>query len=343
MKELLNILYVLTPDSHLSKDGQCVLVRSEGRPPQRVPVSRLEGIVCLGRAGMSPFLMEMCAQQGVAVTWLTDQGRFLASVQGGIRGNVLLRRQQYRWADDPLRSADMARFILKGKLANARSVLRRGARDIDDAGRAAVLTQAADGMTAALARLDREHDLDVLRGVEGDAGATYWAAFPALIGNADPAFTFTERNRRPPLAPVNCLLSFVYTLLAHDVRAALEGVGLDPFVGFLHRDRPGRSGLALDLMEELRHVLADRLVLSLINRRQVDPAGFLTQDSGAVIMDDDTRRTVIEAWQERKRQTIRHPFLDDIAEIGLLPHLQALLLARHVRGDLDGYPALLWP
>jgi CRISPR-associated protein Cas1 len=343
MKQLLNVLYVLTPDAYLGKDGQCVSVRIDGQSPRRLPIQGLEGIVCLGRVNASPFLMAMCAEQGVALTWMTENGRFLASVHGETRGNVLLRRQQYRWADDPGRSAAVARFILKGKLGNARTVLRRGARDARDDGRIAPLTAAADTTTAALTRLDRETELDGLRGVEGDAGAVYWGAFPALIVNTDPAFVFAGRNRRPPLDPVNCLLSFVYTLLAHDVRSALEGVGLDPYVGFLHRDRPGRASLALDMMEELRPVLADRLVLSLINRRQVAADGFKTLDSGAVVMADDTRRTVIDAWQTRKRETIRHPFLNEDAEIGLLPHLQALLLARHIRGDLDGYPALLWP
>lgn len=341
MKELLNVLYVLTSDSYLGKDGQCVSVRTEGQSPRRLPLMGLEGIVCLGRVNVSPYLMAACAEHGVALSWMSENGRFLASVHGETKGNVLLRRQQFRWADDPERSAAMARFVLKGKLGNARSVLRRGARDNRDPARATPLTQAADTMTAALTRLDRERDLDGLRGVEGDAGATYWAAFPFLIGNAD--FIFRGRNRRPPLDPVNCLLSFVYTLLAHDVRSALEGVGLDPYVGFLHRDRPGRASLAFDLMEELRHVLADRLVLSLVNRRQVALNGFKTLDSGAVVMEDTTRHTVIEAWQTRKRETIRHPFLGEDAEIGLLPHLQALLMARYVRGDLDGYPALLWP
>lgn len=236
----------------------------------------------------------------------------------------------------------MARSILKGKLANARTVLRRGAREARDQTRAARLGAAADTLTAALTRLERERDLDGLRGVEGDAAAVYWGAFDALILNDDPAFRFAGRNRRPPRDVVNCLLSFVYTLLAHDVRSALEGNGLAPYVGFLHRDRPGRASLALDLQEELRSSLADRLVLSVVNRRQVESKGFRTLDSGAVVMEDDTRRTVLAAWQDRKKETIRHPFLDEECEIGLLPHLQALLLARHIRGDLDGYPPLVW-
>ncbi|MBI2236666.1 MAG: type I-C CRISPR-associated endonuclease Cas1 [Magnetospirillum sp.] len=342
MKELLNVLYVHTPDSWLHKEGECVALKVEGQPPRRIPVQGLEGIVCIGRVSLSPQAMAHCAENGVAVTWLTENGRYLAAMHGQIRGNVLLRRQQYRWADDLSRSASMARFVLKAKLGNARGVLRRGAREAASDETRQRLTAAAEAHTTALTRLDREQGLDGLRGVEGDAGHTYWTAFPSLILVDDPAFRFAGRNRRPPLDPVNCLLSFVYTLLAHDVRAALEGVGLDPYVGFLHRERPGRTALAFDLMEELRPVLADRLVLSLVNRRQVAEGGFRTRDGGGVVMDEDTRKEVLTAWQRRKRDKITHPFLGESIEVGLLPHVQALLLARHIRGDLDGYPGLLW-
>lgn len=342
MKQLLNILYVTTTESYLSKEGECVVLNVDHKPIRKIPAQGLEGVVCFGRVGMSPQLMSFCAEAGIAVSHMTEHGRFLASVQGPVRGNVLLRRQQYRWADDPARSASVARFILKAKLGNARSVLRRGARETGEAEAALRLTEAADLHTAALTRLDRETGLDGVRGVEGDAGSTYWGAFRHLIGNDDPAFRFTGRNRRPPTDAVNCLLSFVYTLLAHDVRAALEGVGLDPYVGFLHRDRPGRASLALDLMEEFRFPLADRLVLALVNRRQVAADGFRTLDGGAVVMDEDTRKEVLTAWQERKRKKVTHPFLGQSIEIGLIPHIQALLLARHIRGDLDGYPAFMW-
>lgn len=342
MRELLNVLYVTTTDSWVHKEGECIALRVDGRPERKIPVQAVHGLVCFGRVAMSPQLMAHCAENGVAVSWLTENGRFLASVHGQTHGNVLLRREQYRWADDPRRSADLARFILKAKLGNARSVLRRAARDSGDAERAARLGRTADLQGAALTRLDREHGLDGLRGVEGEAGHVYWAGFNDLIGLDAPAFHFGGRSRRPPLDPVNALLSFIYTLLAHDVRAALETVGLDPYVGFLHRDRPGRTSLAFDLMEELRPPLADRLVLSLINRRQVAATGFRAQDGGGVVMDDDTRATVITAWQARKRETMTHPFLKESVAVGLLPHLQALLLARHIRGDLDFYPALLW-
>lgn len=342
MKHLLNTLYVLTQDSYLAKDGECVAVRVEHTTTARVPISGLEGIVCLGRVGYSPQLLAHCAENGVPLTHLTENGRFLAEMRGETRGNVLLRREQYRWADDRERSANMARFVLKAKLNNARQVLRRGARESKDEHARVTLSAAADMQTAALTRLDREVTGDGLRGVEGDAAASYWLAFPCLIGNDDQTFTFSGRNRRPPLDAVNCLLSFLYTLLAHDMRGALEGVGLDPYVGYLHRDRPGRAGLALDLMEEFRPFLADRLALSLINRRQVLPNGFQKLDGGAVIMDDDTRKEVISAWQKRKLEKLTHPFLNETVSAGLLFHLQALLLARYLRGDLDGYPAFLW-
>ncbi len=340
MKHLLNVLYVLTHDSWLNKEGECVVVRVNDQPQRRIPVQGLEGIVCFGRVGMSPQLMAHCAENGVAVTYLTENGRYLAAIHGAVRGNVLLRRQQYRWADDPGRSATIARCILKGKLGNGRTMLRRGARE--RSGDVDALGAAAEIHTAALTRLDRETSLDGLRGVEGDAANAYWQVFSGLIGNDDPAFSFGARTRRPPLDAVNCLLSFVYTLLAHDVRSALEGVGLDPYVGFLHRDRPGRTSLAFDLMEEFRPVLADRFVLSLVNRRQVAPGGFHAVDGGSVMMDDDTRKEVLGAWQKRKRETMTHPFLGEAVAIGLLPYVQSLLLARHIRGDLDLYPALLW-
>ncbi len=342
IKQHLNTLFVLTQESYLAKEGECIVLRVDHQTKAKIPANSLEGVVCFGQVGCSPQLMAHCAENGIALTYLTIYGRFLAAVQGAQAGNVLLRRTQYRWADDPSRSAMIARWILKGKLHNTRISLRRAAREtISDSARGA-LTAAADGQIAAIMRLDRETNLDGLRGVEGDAAATYWSAFNHLIGRDDPAFTFTGRNRRPPRDAVNCLLSFLYTICAHDVRGALQGVGLDPYVGYLHRDRPGRASLALDMMEEFRPFLVDRLALSLINRRQVNEAGFQTLDGGGVVMDDETRKEVLAAWQKRKQDTIIHPFLGETVPIGLLFHLQALLLARNIRGDLDGYPAFLW-
>ena len=342
MKKHLNTLFVTTQGTYLSKEGECVQVRVDGVDKAHIPVHTLGGIVCFGNVLCSPFLLGHCAKNGVALSFLTENGRFLARVQGPVSGNVLLRREQYRWADDPKRSVDMARYVLTGKLANSRNVLLRAARDHGDDGRDERLRQAARRLADCLRRIERpDLTLDEVRGIEGEAGATYFGAFDALITSDEEAFRFKGRNRRPPLDPTNCLLSFLYTLLLHDIRAALECVGLDPSVGFLHRDRPGRPGLALDLLEEFRAVMADRLTLSLINLGQVKPRDFKKLESGAVLMEDDTRKEVIVAYQKRKQEVVEHPFLQEKMPVGLLWHTQALLLARHIRGDLDGYPAYI--
>jgi CRISPR-associated protein Cas1 len=338
----LNTLFVTTEGAYLSKDGECLVARVDGETRLRVPITYLESVVCIGRVSCSPQALEHCALNGVAVTHLTETGRFLARLEGPVSGNVLVRRIQYRWADDPGRAAGLAKAFITGKLANARLVLRRGAREAAEAENRSALTQAADRLDHLLRRLPYETELDTLRGIEGEAGRLYWAAFPSLLAGGDPRITFTGRSRRPPKDPMNALLSFLYTLLVHDIRAALDGQGLDPQVGYLHRDRPGRPSLALDMMEEFRAVLADRLALTLVNRGQLRAQGFQRLDGGGVVMDEPSRRTVITAWQERKRDERRHPFLDEMAPLGLFWHLQGLLLKRHMRGDLDGYPPCLW-
>jgi CRISPR-associated protein Cas1 len=286
--------------------------------------------------------MGFCAENGVGISFLTERGRFLARVQGPVSGNVLLRREQYRQADDPQRSADMARAVLTGKIANSRTVLQRALRDHADKLAADQVEFAVKRLNNYLEQLNQDRPLDALRGCEGDAAHIYFSVFDHLIVAQKEDFSFQERNRRPPLDNVNALLSFIYTLLVHDIRSALEAVGLDPAVGFLHRDRPGRPSLALDMMEEFRPFLADRLTLSLINLRQVQGKGFDKSDSGSVLMTDDTRKTVLVAYQERKQEEIVHPFLDEKVNIGILFHVQALLLARYLRGDLDGYPPFIW-
>ncbi|MFU8858716.1 MAG: type I-C CRISPR-associated endonuclease Cas1c [Deferrisomatales bacterium] len=339
MKKHLNTLFVTTQGSYLAKDGECVLIRVEREDKARIPIHTLGGVVCFGQVSLSPQLMAHCAEHGVGVSFLSENGRFLARVQGPVSGNVLLRREQYRWADDPARSAAVARFVLTGKLANSRSVVLRAARDHGGDGRGERLRYQGARLADCLERLQAEGlSLDELRGIEGEAGNLYFGAFDDLVTSEDAAFRFTGRNRRPPLDPVNCLLSFVYTLLVHDVRSALECVGLDPAVGYLHRDRPGRPSLALDLMEEFRPVFADRLVLSLINLGQVKARGFRNLESGAVLLEDEARKEVIVAYQKRKQEVVEHPFLKEKMPVGLLWHTQALLLARHLRGDLDGYP-----
>ena len=339
MKKHLNTLFVTTQGTYLSKEGECVQVRVEGVDKTLIPIHTLGGIVCFGNVLCSPFLLGHCAEHGVAVSFLTENGRFLARVQGPVSGNVLLRREQYRWADDPKRSAEMARYVLTSKLANSRNILLRAARDHGDDGRDERFRGAALRLADCLRRIERSDlSLDEVRGIEGEAGAIYFGAFDALITSDDAAFRFKGRNRRPPLDPTNCLLSFLYTLLVHDIRAAIECVGLDPAVGFLHRDRPGRPGLALDILEEFRAVVADRLALSLVNLGQVKAKGFEHLESGAVLMTDETRKGVILAYQKRKQEEVEHPFLQEKMALGLLWHAQALLLARHIRGDLDGYP-----
>jgi CRISP-associated protein Cas1 len=338
LRKLLNTLYVTVPHAYLSKDGETVLVRVEQETLLRVPIHTLEGIVCFGLVSISPALMGFCAESRVGVSFLTEHGRFLARIQGPIHGNVLLRREQYRRADDESASAALARAYLLAKVANCRTSVLRAAREHPSA----TLDAACLQLAQSLRLLDRPATLDALRGMEGDAARAYFSVFDELILHQRDDFFFRERSRRPPMDNMNALLSFLYVLLAHDLSSALETVGLDPAVGFLHRDRPGRAGLALDLMEELRPVLADRLAISLVNRRQVTGHGFTRAESGGVSMSDATRKEVLVAWQTKKKEEILHPFLNERIPLGLIPYAQALLLARHLRGDLDAYPSFFW-
>lgn len=342
MKKYLNTLFVTSQGAHLSKEGETVRVKVGNETRLRAPIHTLAGIVCFGNVLCSPFLLGFCAKKDVAVSFLTEHGRFLACVKGPVSGNVLLRREQYRRADDPQATAEITRSILTGKLANCRTVLRRALRDHGEKVDVKALGEVSARITNHLERIPAETSTDVLRGIEGDAAHLYFTVFNHLITAQKDDFLFEERNRRPPLDNVNCLLSFIYTLVLHDVRSALEAVGLDPAVGFLHRDRPGRPGLALDLMEEFRPFLADRLVLSLINLRKVQKKGFIKTDSGAVFMDDETRKEVLVAYQNRKQEEITHPFLGEKVSIGILFHIQAMLFARYLRGDIDGYPPFIW-
>ena len=342
MKKHLNTLFVTTQGAYLSKEGETVAVKVEGEIRLRLPVHTLGGIVCFGNVSCSPYLMGFCAENNVAISFLSEHGRFLAKVQGPVSGNVLLRREQYRRADDLEFSAKVSKFILTGKITNCRTVLQRALRDHASKIDEQEVRKAVMRFNRQLEFFETEQSLDVLRGIEGDSAHIYFNVFDHLIVAQKEMFHFDERNRRPPLDNVNCLLSFIYTLVMHDIRSALESVGLDPAVGFLHRDRPGRPGLALDLMEEFRPFIADRLVLSLINLQQVQDKDFKKMDSGAVIMNDDARKTVLVAYQERKKEEILHPFLDEKVMIGMLFHIQALLMARYLRGDMDGYPQFIW-
>ena len=343
MKKLLNTIYVTTLGSALRKDGENLVVENESVTIGRVPLHMLASVVVFGGIFLSPALMEGCASHGITLVLLDRNGRFQARIEGPISGNVLLRRAQYKASDAP---DDIVKSIVLGKISNQRAVLMRALRDYGteyDAPTSARLSQATERMAQNLSYINvNSLGVDELRGMEGDAARLYFGVFNHLIRSPDPELAFTTRSRRPPLDPINALLSFLYTLLTHDCRSACEGVGLDPAVGFLHRDRPGRPSLALDLMEELRPILVDRLVLSLVNRRQIRTADFETRDGGAVFLTDEARKTVLTAWQERKKEERKHPFLEETTPLGLVPHVQAQLLARHLRGDLDAYPPWFW-
>lgn len=345
MKTHLNTLYITTPGAYVAKQGEAVQVRVDGKARAQFPLHNLEGIVCFGRISCSPALLGACAEKGIAVSLFTEYGRFLASVRGFSHGNVLVRRRQYRLADDPAVALEVARRIVLAKVANSRSVLLRAARDAaDSSGRVDDLKKNASRLAASVHELREADTLDAIRGLEGEAATHYFGSFNSLRSAVatSQVFRFTARSRRPPLDPINALISFLYSLLVHDVRSACEAAGLDSCVGFLHADRPGKPSLALDIMEEFRGYLADRLAFSLINRRQVTPGGFSQLDTGAVLMDDSTRKTVLVAYQERKRETLTHPYLGETTTVGMLPHLQALLMVRWIRGDLDAYPPFLW-
>ena len=344
MKRHLNTLFVTLEGAYLRKDGAAIEIRHEGATKLRVPLHNLEGIACFGwDISCSTALMAACAEANVSLSFHNPHGKFLAASNGFTSGNILLRREQYRRADHEPASVAIAANMISAKLSNTRHVLMRAARDHGEksADRAYALTNAADFFAVRILLVPRATSLETLRGIEGDSAAGYFAVFPHLLINHDPAVTISGRSRRPPLDPVNALLSFLYALLMHDCRSALESCGLDPQCGFLHRDRPGRPSLALDLMEEFRAFLADRTALSLFNRQQITAKDFDTKENGAVLLKDDSRKKVLTAWQERKQDEINHPFLDEKTTIGFLPHLQARLLARHLRGDLDAYPAFL--
>jgi CRISPR-associated protein Cas1 len=343
VKKLLNTLYVTTEGASLRKDGENLVAEVEGAERARAPLHMLGSVVVFGAIFVSPPLIQACAHAGISIVLLDRAGRFQARIEGPVSGNVLLRREQYRVAEAP---DEIVRSLVSGKIANQRSVLMRALRDHgEEIGpvRREAIGHAVMRLGMILQRVGLSNDgAELLRGAEGEGGRIYFGVFNDLIRAPDSEIAFNGRSRRPPLDPVNAVLSFLYTLLTHDCRSAAESVGLDPAVGFLHRDRPGRPSLALDLMEELRPVLADRLALALFNRRQIGSKDFVKQENGAVLLTDDARKTVLTAWQERKRAERRHPFLDEVAPLGLVPYLQAQLLSRHLRGDLDAYPPWVW-
>lgn len=345
MRRHLNTIYVTSEDAWLRKDGANIVVEVAGAERGRAPIHMIGAIVCFTRAGASPALMAACAEAGVTLSFLTPHGRFQARVEGPRTGNVLLRRAQYRAADNPALAVPVARGIVTAKALNQRTVVRRALRDHGEGMLAAGQARLAESVLRlgdSARRAELAGDLATLRGIEGEAAHAYFAAWGGLVRVKDAALQFAGRSRRPALDRVNALLNFLYALLGADCRSALEAVGLDPQVGLLHADRPGRASLALDLMEEFRPILADRLALSLINRQQLAASDFNVDEGGAVVLTDAARKTVLTAWTERKADELRHPFLDEAITLGLAPHVQAQLLARHLRGDLDGYPPFIW-
>lgn len=338
MRKLLNILYVTTPESFLHRDGENVIVKVGSEERFRIPIHNLEGIVCFGYMGASPHLMQLCSDNNVGLSFLTPFGKFLGRVNGRVRGNVLLRRTQYRIADNPEESLEIARCFITAKIVNCRTVLGRSLRDHGEIIRRDAIRNADNLLIENLSKIGECPTADTLRGIEGNCAKFYFDVLDELILKQKDDFFIHERNRRPPRDNMNALLSFLYTLLAHDAESALETVGLDPYVGFFHTDRPGRASLALDMMEELRPFIADRLALSLVNLQQVSGSDFLQKEGGGIILTEKGRKAVLGAWQKRKQDEITHPYLNEKIQIGLLPYVQALLMARFLRGDIDGYP-----
>lgn len=341
MKKLLNTLFVTTRDAYLALDGENILVKIDEQK-NRVPLHNIEAIVTSGYLGASPALMRKCAEKNIGITFLTNSGKFGSRVTGGTTGNVTLRKKQYRLSDSETESLAIARHFIIGKLYNQRWMLERMTRENPMRIDVERFKQISGELKKYIEAIRQVGDLESLRGIEGQAANRYFLLFDQMILQQKSDFGFYGRNRRPPLDNVNAMLSLAYTLLAQECAAALETVGLDPYVGFMHQDRPGRASLALDLMEELRGVYADRFVLTLINKKIVTKKDFIKKESGAVILTDEARRLFFQKWQEKKQEQIQHPFLGEKINWGLVPYAQALLLSRYLRDDLDGYPPFLW-
>ena len=342
MKKLMNTLYVTSENSYLALDGENIVVYEEKNEVGRLPLHNLEGIVSFGYRGTSPALMGACADRNISLCYLTPQGKFLARVTGKVKGNVILRQQQYQSSQDEKISLSIAKNCILGKVYNARWILERAIRDHSMQIDVIKVKSASEKLKNSLEYIQNCQTKEQLRGYEGEAASVYFGVLDELILQQKKDFTFQGRNKRPPLDNMNAMLSFVYTLLTNTITSALECVGLDPYVGYLHTDRPGRASLSLDLIEELRSVLADRFVLSLVNKKIVGGKNFKKKENGAVLMDDELRKCLLTEWQKKKKETITHPYLKEKVEWGMVPYVQAMLLARYLRGDLDGYPAFLW-
>lgn len=342
MRKLRNTLYVTTPDKYLSLDGENIVLRSTDGEEVRIPLINLEEIVAFGSRGASPALMNKCTSDKIGLTFLSRSGKFLARAEGEVSGNVYLRREQYRIADDDKRSLAIARNCIIGKLFNSRYVLERAIRDHPLQLDTEKLKNISELLASAIIKAQNINDVDTLRGIEGESAQLYFSVFNDLILQQKEKFCFNGRSKRPPLDKVNALMSFAYSMATGMCASALETVGLDPFVGFMHTDRPGRRSLALDLVEEFRAVMCDRFILSLINKKIVSESDFEEKEDGAVMLNEDGRKLFLLHWQKRKQEIVTHPFLNEKIEWGLIPYTQALLLSRYIRGDLDEYPMLLW-
>jgi len=342
MKRLLNTLYVTFADAKVSLENENVCIKKDNNIVLKAPLLNLEGLVLFNYFGATPQLMAECAKRSITINFLSEYGKFLGSFHGESKGNVLLRKEQYRISDNTKRSLAFAKNFVFGKLHNQKWVLERGIRDYALRINEDLLKSTSMQITESLKKLLKCEDAEVIRAIEGNAAHYYFRSFDELILRNKDEYTFSNRNRRPPTDPINAMLSFAYTLLTSECRNALESAGLDSYVGFMHVDRPGRASLALDLMEEFRPHFADRFVLSLVNRGEVTPDDFDIQESGAVLMTDKARKGFLSAWQQRKKETITHPFLKEKMEWGIIPHIQAMLLARTIRGDLEEYPPFLW-
>ncbi|MBR1431981.1 type I-C CRISPR-associated endonuclease Cas1c [Ruminococcus sp.] len=342
MKKLLNTVYVNSPDRYLSLDGENLVISQDGTEIGRVPLHNIERIMTFGHAGASPALMGKCAKNGIELVFMSRNGHFIARVEGEVKGNVLLRRQQYRIADNEKGSLDIARNIISAKLFNSRWVLERMIRDHGARIGTELFGKKSEFLNNSIKQVRNCSDMDSLRGIEGEAASVYFSLFNDMILQQKDDFRFDTRNKRPPLDNVNALLSFAYSMATGMCTSALESVGLDPYVGFMHTDRPGRRSLALDMVEEIRSVLCDRFVLTLINKRLVSSDDFVKREDGAVLLTEDGRKNFFSAWQKRKSEELKHPFIEEKVEWGMLPYVQAMLLARYIRGDLDCYPPFMW-
>ena len=342
MKKMLNTLFVTTDGAYIRKRRDTAVVEIDNKQSLQLPLLSLSNIYCFGRVNMSPSFMHKCSEMGIGISFFSMYGRFMARVQGPKSGNVLLRRNQYRWADDPVRYAGISRFIIGAKISNCRSVLQRVLRNNKDCNGYDDLRNAVSQLLSSLRSVRDSTDIDSIRGIEGESAANYFNVFDHLIMQQKESFSFTCRNRRPPKDPVNAMMSFVYSIMLQDCVSALEGVGLDPYVGFLHRDRPGRQSLGLDMQEEFRAMLGDRLVLSLINRQQTRIKDFKIAENGTVLMGDELKKLILSEYHKRKQDEVHHPAIREKVKVGMLFHAQALLLSRHIRGDMDYYPAFVW-